>query len=112
MGLLCEDCPLIWSTRKLEVVERTDLLAYNKEFGELFIKNTTKNPTPKMHSLFTHCEYSLHTYGSVGLFAEDSIEVIHAMVNRIVGVLQSLDGDRQTNQVLHFLSAESDRTMK
>jgi hypothetical protein len=46
-------CPLLCSTILLEMTERADLSAYIEEFGELFTKNTTKNPTPKMHSLFT-----------------------------------------------------------
>jgi hypothetical protein len=46
------------------------------------------------------------------LFAEDSLEFIHALVNRIIAAFQSLDGDHQTKQVLRFLSAESTRTMK
>jgi hypothetical protein len=47
----------------------------------------------------------VNIYGSV-------LEIIHAMVNRIGGAFQSLEGGRQTKQVLHFLSAESDRAMK
>jgi hypothetical protein len=54
----------------------------------------------------------LKKYGTVGLFAEDSLEVIHALLNRIITAFQSLDGDRQTKQVFHFLSAESTRAMK
>jgi hypothetical protein len=102
---------LIRSTILLEVTERVDLLAYIKEFGEFFSNNTTKNPTPKMYTLFTHCEYYLKTYGTIGLFAEDALEVIHALVNKILRAFQSLDGDRQTKQVLRFLSVESDRAM-
>jgi hypothetical protein len=52
------------------------------------------NPTPKRHSLFSYVEACLKKYGTVGLFAEDFIEVIHALVNRIVAEFQSLDGDR------------------
>jgi hypothetical protein len=87
--------PLLLSTRLLEMGERVDLIAYIEEFGELFTKNTTKNPTPKMHSLFSHVEACLKKYGTVGLFAEYSIEVINALVNRIITSFQSLDGDRQ-----------------
>jgi hypothetical protein len=54
----------------------------------------------------------LKKYGTVGLFAEGSREVIHALVNRIVPAFQSLDGDSHTKQVLSFLSAESTRAMK
>jgi hypothetical protein len=94
------------------MTERADLITYIEEFGELFTKNTTKNPTPKMHSLFPHVEACLKKYGTVGLFAEDSLEVIHSLVNLIITAFQSLDGDRQTKQVLRFLSAESTRAMK
>jgi hypothetical protein len=55
-----------------------------------------------MHSLFFHDEACLKIYGTVGLFAEDSLEVIHELVNRIVSTFQSLIGDRQTKQVLRF----------
>jgi hypothetical protein len=65
-----------------------------------------------MHILFSHVEACLKKYGTVVLFAEYSIEVIHALVNRIVAAFQSLDGDCQTKQVLRFLSEESSRAMK
>jgi hypothetical protein len=94
------------------MMERADLIAYIEEFGELFTKNTTKNPTPKMHSLFPHVEACLNQYDTVGLFAEDYLDVIHALANRIFAAFQSLDGDRQTKQVLRFLSAESTRAIK
>jgi hypothetical protein len=93
---------LLRSTRLLEMMERADMIAYIEEFVELFTKNTTKNPTPKMHSLFSHVEACLKKYGTVGLFAEDTLEVIHALVNHIVAALKYLDGDCQTKQVLRF----------
>jgi hypothetical protein len=65
-----------------------------------------------MHSLFSHVEACLKKYGTFGFFAEYSLEVIHALVNCIVAAFQSLDGDRQTKQVLRFLSAESNHAMK
>jgi hypothetical protein len=103
--------PLLCSTRLLEMTERANLITYIENFGELSTKNTTKNPTPKMHSLFPHVQACLKKYGTVGLFAEDSLEVIHALANRIIAELQSLDGDRQSKQVLGFLSAESTRAI-
>jgi hypothetical protein len=101
--------PLLRSTRLLEMMECAYLIAYIEEFGDLFTKNTTKNPTPKMHSLFSHVEVCLKKYGTVGLFAEDSLEVIHALVNHIVAVFQSLDGDRQTKHVLFFVGRDYSR---
>jgi hypothetical protein len=65
-----------------------------------------------MHSLFSHVEACLKKYGTVGVFAEDSLEVLNALVNHIVAEFQSLDGDLQTKKVLLFLSAESTRTMR
>jgi hypothetical protein len=65
-----------------------------------------------MHSLFYHVKACLKKYATVGLFAEDSLEVINGLVNRIVAEFQYLDGDRQTKQVLRFLSVESTRAMK
>jgi hypothetical protein len=94
--------PLLRSTRLLEITKRADMITYIEEFGELFTKNTMKNPTPKMHSLFPHAEACLKKYGTVGLFVEDSLEVIYELVNRIVAAFQSLDGDHQTKQVLRF----------
>jgi hypothetical protein len=44
--------PLLLSTRLMEVMERANLMTYIEEFGEVFTENTTKNPTPKIHSLF------------------------------------------------------------
>jgi hypothetical protein len=65
-----------------------------------------------MHSLFSHVEACLKKYGTVGLFAQDYLEVIHALVNHIVAACQYLDVDQQTKQVLLFLSAESTHAMK
>jgi hypothetical protein len=76
--------PLLHSTRLIEITERADLISYIEEFGELFKKNTTNNPTPKMHSLSPHVEACFKKYDTVGLFAEYSLEVIHALVNHIV----------------------------
>jgi hypothetical protein len=45
--------PLLRSTRLLEMTERADMITYIEEFVEFFAKNTTKNPTPKMYSLFS-----------------------------------------------------------
>jgi hypothetical protein len=61
--------PLLRSTILLQLVECSDLIAYIEEFVELYTKNTTKTPTPKMHSLFSHVEATLNKYGTVGLFA-------------------------------------------
>jgi hypothetical protein len=63
--------PLLRSTRLLKITERADLITYIEEFGELSTKNITKNPTPKIHSLFPHVEACLKKYGTVGVFAED-----------------------------------------
>jgi hypothetical protein len=64
-----------------------------------------------MHSLFFHVEACLMKYDTAGLFAEYSLVVIHALVNRIIAAFQSLDGDLQTKQVLRFFSAESTRAI-
>jgi hypothetical protein len=99
-GCFAKIVPLLHSTRLLEIMECADLVTYIEEFGELFTKNTTKNPTPKIHYLISHVEACLKKYGTVGLFAEDSLEVIHALVNHIFAAFQSLDRDIQTKQVL------------
>jgi hypothetical protein len=87
--------PLLRSTILLEPTESTYLLAYIKEFGELFQKNTTKNPTPNMHSIVAHMAAPLEKYGTVDLFAEDSLVVINSLVNCVIAAFQSLDGERQ-----------------
>jgi hypothetical protein len=43
-----------------------------------------------MRSFFPHVEACLEKYGTVGLFAEDYLEVIHALANHIVAEFQSL----------------------
>jgi hypothetical protein len=52
---------------------------------------------------FSHAEVFLKKYGTVSLFAEDSLEVIHALLDRIVAVFQSSDGDHPTKQVICVL---------
>jgi hypothetical protein len=53
-----------------------------------------------MHALFAQSEYYLKTYGTICMLTEDALEVIHALITRIVGAFQSLDRYLQTKHVL------------
>ena len=63
--------------------------------------------TIKLHILIFHVKEMLDTYGTVGLFAEDSLESIHAVVNQLSRQYASLDRKRKVKQVYRNLAARS-----
>jgi hypothetical protein len=84
----------------MEITERSDLRTYSEAFRKLFTKK--HQGSDSQYALFVDGKACFKKYGTIGLFAEDSLEVIQALVNCIVAASQSLDGDRQKKQVLNF----------
>jgi hypothetical protein len=64
-----------------------------------------------MHLLFAHHETRLPAYGTVVLCVEDSMESIHAMVNRLSRVYSSLDGERKTHCIVKSITASKQQLL-
>jgi hypothetical protein len=73
--------PLIRSSQKLSALEQDQLIANIDLFAQEYKHRSTENITIKMHWLVCHSKDLLLRYGTLGLFSEDSLESIHAMVN-------------------------------
>jgi hypothetical protein len=58
-----------------------------------------------MHLLFAHLQHHIEKYHAVGLFSEDSMDSIHAIINRLDRVYASLDSERKTKAILQLLTA-------
>jgi hypothetical protein len=103
--------PLLRSRRKFTIREQEDLILDTKEFGMRYKEKSSSNITYKMHLLFAHLEDRLKTYRTIGLFSEDSMESIHAVVNRLDRVYASLDSERKTKAILQSLEATKKRSL-
>ena len=88
-----ELAPLLCMMRKLLHQECSDLLSYIEIFASTYKEKSLENFTIKMHLLFTHAQQQLQIYGTLGFFSEDSMESIHALINRFSRVYASLDGE-------------------
>jgi hypothetical protein len=58
-----------------------------------------------MHLLFAHLQDRLSAYHTVNLFSEDSMESIHAVINRLDRVYASLDSEWKTKAILQSITA-------
>jgi hypothetical protein len=87
--------PKFRSTRLLSLDERTELMEDIDNFWNAYIDNPSGGSvTSKLHFLRHRTRWMLELYGTLGFFAEDSIESIHAMVNRLASRFQALDSRR------------------
>jgi hypothetical protein len=64
-----------------------------------------------MHLLFAHLQSHLERYHTAGLFSEDSMESIHAVINRLDRVYASLDSERKTKAILQSITATKKRSL-
>jgi hypothetical protein len=58
-----------------------------------------------MHLLFSYLQHCIEKYYTVGLFSEDSMESIHAVLNRLDPVYASLDSEKKAKAILQSLTA-------
>ncbi len=68
--------------------QQEDLISYLKEFALQYKEKSSCNVTYKMHLLFAHLQSHLESYHIVGLLSEDSMESIHAVINRLTMYMQ------------------------
>jgi hypothetical protein len=100
------------STRKLTEEEQSGLLSDIKKFGEAYFSKTIGSQTPKLHHLFNHVHYFLVTYGTVGFFAEDAVESIHAIFNTNSRRFAALPSKKRAHQVFMAASSRKDKDRK
>jgi hypothetical protein len=91
-----EVLPLFRSPKLLPLEDRMKLLADIDTFVELFIKHTRKGSiTLKIHHLMDHVKKPLEETGTVGFWAEDAVESIHAIVNSLARRYASLNNKKE-----------------
>jgi len=103
--------PNFRSTRLLDETQREELLEAINEFWEAYIGLSKGSITTKIHFLVHHTELMLKLYGTIGFFAEDSMESIHAIVNALANQFAALDKSRRCTQVLRVLASRKMSSM-
>jgi hypothetical protein len=98
---------LLRSKRKFATQQQQDLINDTREFAEQYKEKSNCNVTYKMHLLFAHLQHHIEKYQTVGIFSEDSMESIHAIVNRLDRVYASLDSEWKTKAILQSLHTEA-----
>jgi hypothetical protein len=104
--------PLFRASRLLTSFERATLLEAIDSFWELYNSNYTGSITIKIHHIFHHCREMLIRYGTIGLFAEDGMESIHAIVNFLAHQYAALDGERRATQIIRQTSGRKSAAIK
>ena len=99
-----EIAPLLRTTRKLTSDEEKQLLDLVEAFLSAY-ESLGTSITIKAHML-VHLLLFLKEYGPPGLFAEDSIESLHAVVNELGRSYAALDHAKKIKQTLLALKGE------
>jgi hypothetical protein len=86
--------PLLCKVEKLEANEHTTLFKSIAEFWDAYVDKSNRSITIKIHMLHDHVEKQLKTYGTIRLFAEDSVKSIHVIVNILAHWYAVLDPER------------------
>jgi hypothetical protein len=92
------------SVRKLTRSEKDNLLEDIQKYWDAYIENCSGSVTTKIHLLKDHVKRLLETYGTIGLFAEDAMESIHAIINELARRYAPLDGARKVKQTVRALA--------
>ena len=101
--LFAEIASLIRTTRKLSAAEEDTLLELIDDFLKAY-EDINASITIKVHML-VHLFLFLAEYGPPGLFAEDSIESGHAVINQLTRRYAPLDEERRIKQILRAWKA-------
>jgi hypothetical protein len=102
--------PLFRAARLLSKDERQQLREDIAAFWDIYLKESgASSVILKIHQLFVHALEQLEKYGTLGLFAEDPVESIHAIVNTLARQYAPLESQRRLQQVFRGLQAR--RTM-
>jgi hypothetical protein len=104
-GAFSEIIPLLRSSRLLSPLERSSLLSSIAAFYDAYVQKCKGTITIKMHHLVHHLKEVLANYGTIGLFTEDAMESIHAIVNELARRYSSLDYTRRAKQTVRVLAS-------
>ena len=92
--------PLLRASRLLSRSERESLINEIKNFEDA-MKSSDISITIKMHHLLHHARnIAIDAYHTIGYFAEDALESIHALVNKFCSQFSQIDGNLRGKQVL------------
>lgn len=103
-----EVVPTYCSTEKLVGEKKAELLESIDNFWETYHKNCSGSVTLKIHHMVSHTKLLLGATDAVGLWAEDSVESIHAIVNSLTRQYATLDGSRRAKQVFRAVYARQE----
>ncbi len=80
------------------MAERAALVADVQEFWEEYISHSDGSVTINIHMLVHHFIEMMERCGTIGRFAEDGMEAIHALGNTLARQYASLDPTRRITQ--------------
>jgi hypothetical protein len=86
------------SVTKLNSKQKRFLLDDIDLYWDLYIDICDGSVTPTLHLLKEHVKRLLEMYGTIGLFSEDAMESIHAVVNALARRYAALDTERRVIQ--------------
>ena len=112
LGAFSRIAPSFRAARLLSMPERASLVADVKEFWEEYILHSNGSVTIKIHMLVHHFLEMMDRYGTIGLFAEDGMESIHALVNTLARQYASLDPTRRVTQIVRQAAGRKRTTTK
>jgi len=100
LGAFSHIAPSFRAARLLSMAERASLISDVQEFWDEYILHSDGSVTIKIHMLVHHFLEMLKRYGTIGLFAEDGMESIHAVINTLARQYASLDPKRRATQII------------
>jgi hypothetical protein len=98
--------PILWSKEKIKT--KTEIQAFLdaiNDFWVAYIDNCEGSVATKICLLVMHAKWYLRRYGTIGFFTEDTLESIHAIVNRLAKMYASLDKTRRGTQILRTMAS-------
>ena len=104
-GSLCWCCTTLVVNTEIIKPRMRWVAVIHWKFVLTYKEKSSENVIIKMHWMFSHFQSWLDTYHSVGLFSEDSMESINALVNRLSRTYASLDGNWWAHSFLKFIAA-------
>jgi hypothetical protein len=107
LGAFSRIAPSFRAARLLSIAERASLIADVKEFWEEHVLHSNGSVTIKIHMLVQHLIEMMNRHGTIGLFAEDGMESIHALVNTLARQYASLDPTRRVTQIVRQTAGRS-----
>ena len=79
-----------------------------KDFWEAYLEGTG-SITIKIHMLVFHTQFFLQIYGTIGFWAEDSVESIHAIANALARRYAALSPEMRATCIFRALAARKTR---